>query len=139
MALIPCGPNDAALDLVNSALTDPTLIFKHSPLCFTSLVAADEVEAFEADHPDVPVRIVNVFATRGLARWLATLLQVKHESPQAILVARGRARWTASHRGVTRTALAEALAGVRAEMAAELRLVRLGQVPSRHPSGPQEA
>lgn len=120
MTLIPCGPTAAAVDVANPALAEPILIFKHSPCCFASLTAADEVEAFEAAHPEVSVRVVNVFATRALSRGLATLLQVKHQSPQAILVARGQALWTASHGGITRAALAEALARVRAEMAAEL-------------------
>jgi transposase InsO family protein len=46
---------------------------------------------------------------RTLSRRIADRTGVRHESPQAILVERGRAVWNASHGAITRESLAAAL------------------------------
>lgn len=45
---------------------------------------------------------------RSLSTRLATLLGVRHESPQVFVIARGKATWHSSHNGVTAPRLAAA-------------------------------
>lgn len=81
------------------------LLFKHSPICPISAGAHAEYEAFRAARPEVPTAFVDVIAERATARGIAERCGVRHESPQAILFANGRAVWHASHGAITRTAL----------------------------------
>lgn len=81
------------------------LLFKHSPTCPVSAAAREEYDAFRAELPDVPTGFVDVIADRPVARGLAELCGVRHQSPQAILFEAGRAVWHASHDAITLGAL----------------------------------
>ncbi len=85
------------------------VLYKHSPLCGLSAVAARQVSAFGADHADVPVYIVDVIRSRSLSRDVERRLDVRHESPQAFVLRRGEVAWHASHTAITRDALAGAV------------------------------
>lgn len=90
-------PLAAAADL-DAALALPlALIYKHSPRCGVCTASQQEVRFFAEGHPAVPVYQIDVVEHRALARTIAERLGVRHESPQAILVAAGRAIWDASH------------------------------------------
>lgn len=80
---------------------EPRLIFKHSPTCSISHAAYIEVSLFAESRPDVRVVLVDVRGERGLSQQIAIDLGLPHASPQAILVAGGRARWHASHHSIT--------------------------------------
>ena len=68
--------------------------------------ALGEVQRFMAEHPAIPVYLVDVIAQRPLSREIAARLGIRHESPQAILFRQGAAAWHASHDAVTAEALA---------------------------------
>jgi len=53
--------------------------------------------------------MVDVIRDQPLSREIASDLQVRHESPQVILVKAGVAQWHASHYDVTREELEEQL------------------------------
>ncbi len=84
------------------------LVFKHSPICPVSARALRELEAFLAARPDVPAGIVDVLGARPLSQALAARTGVRHESPQALLLAAGGCAWHASHGAITRAALERA-------------------------------
>jgi bacillithiol system protein YtxJ len=88
--------DDAGL-LASAAAAEVAVIYKHSPRCGSSRVAESEVGRFAERHPDVPVYRVDVVRHRALARDIAQRLGVRHASPQAILLRRGRVVWTGSH------------------------------------------
>lgn len=73
------------------------VIYKHSPRCGACVAAEREVTFFAEGHGDVPVYRVDVVIRADLAQAIARALGVPHESPQVIVVARGRAAWSASH------------------------------------------
>jgi bacillithiol system protein YtxJ len=54
--------------------------------------------------------VVNVIEDRPVSNAIAERLQVKHESPQALLIKNGKAVWHASHWNVTEDSLAQAVA-----------------------------
>lgn len=88
-----------------------TILYKHSPTCGLSAMALEEILAFHDTHPDVPVYVVDVLTNRALSREVESTLGIRHESPQAIVFRDGRDVWNASHRGVNRKKLAEAVDG----------------------------
>ncbi|WP_124728050.1 bacillithiol system redox-active protein YtxJ [Staphylospora marina] len=100
---------------LNELLTDaserPVLLFKHSTACPVSAAAMEELQRFARTDDARKVRIayVKVIEQRPVSNEIAERLQVKHESPQSILVKDGRVTWHASHWNVTADALREAV------------------------------
>ncbi len=91
-------------------------IYKHSPTCSLSALAAEQVERFQSQHPDCPVQWLDVFEQRAECQRIERDTGVRHESPQALLFAGDQVVWHASHRRVT----AEAMASARDQHAATL-------------------
>jgi bacillithiol system protein YtxJ len=97
--------------LLASSGTQPVLVFKHSTTCPVSARAHREWEAFQATPEAGKVKLawVRVIEERPVSLALADRVNVKHESPQALLIKDGQALWHTSHRGVTAAAMAEAV------------------------------
>jgi bacillithiol system protein YtxJ len=76
------------------------VLYKHSPVCMTSAVARKEIRALHKALPDVPVYQLDVIRERGLSQRVAAALQVRHESPQVLLIRNGRPVWHTSHFGI---------------------------------------
>lgn len=101
--------DQADLDRV---LEEPVaVLYKHSPVCGLSTLAARQVGEFMRSWPDVPVYQVDVVRHRALARAVEHRLSTRHESPQALVLRAGEVVWSGSHRGVTAGALVRALGG----------------------------
>ena len=96
---------DAALQ------SERAVLYKHSPVCGSSLLAFKEMRQFAEAHPDTPVYLIDVIEGREWSEEAAERLHITHESPQVILVARGAPVWNASHRGVKAEALAAQVDG----------------------------
>jgi bacillithiol system protein YtxJ len=89
----------------------PLVIFKHSDRCGTSHEALDElIEHLRQAPPEAHYAIVTVPDSRELSRIIAARLGVRHETPQALVVRRGRVVWSASHFRVTAGAIGAAVA-----------------------------
>ena len=86
------------------------VLYKHSPLCGLSAIAAGEVRSFLEENPRMPVYVLDVIRDRALSREVERRLGIRHESPQAIVLRSGDPVWDASHRGVTAAALRSAVA-----------------------------
>ena len=82
----------------------PLLVLKHSTRCPVSAAALEEFEEYLRDHPaqDVEYALVKVIESRPVSNRIAEDLQVKHESPQIILVKNKEKYWAASHWAVTK-------------------------------------
>ena len=93
-------PIDTPADLERALRAPRALVYKHSPRCGLSLLARREIRRFEENFPDAAVFVIDVVARKDLSDALASRLGVPHESPQALLLERGRARAHASHRAV---------------------------------------
>lgn len=89
----------------------PLLLFKHSRSCGTSFEALDEILAHRAERADrVRYAMVTVQHDRDLSNAIATRFNIRHETPQVILVRGGHVVWTASHFRINGRALDQALA-----------------------------
>lgn len=85
------------------------VLFKHSTICSISDSAMEEVERLAGRRPDVPVFVIDVLAQRGLSQWVAGYFDVRHESPQVIVVRDGKPFWNTSHLAITADAIESAL------------------------------
>ena len=96
---------------LEGVLAEPVaILYKHSPLCGLSAIAASQVREFVDASPSTPVYMIDVIRERALAREVERRLGIRHESPQAIVLRKGAPVWDASHRGVTAEALRSATA-----------------------------
>ncbi|PTM59979.1 bacillithiol system redox-active protein YtxJ [Desmospora activa] len=89
----------------------PALIMKHSTQCSVSADAYREFETFLAESAptDVDYLFVKVIESRAVSNQIAADLDVKHQSPQAILVRNGLPLWDQSHWHITQQSLKEAV------------------------------
>lgn len=88
---------------------EQAVIFKHSTRCSISSMAKNRLENGSAPLPEMPFYYLDVIAHRDLSNAIESTLGVKHETPQLIVVSRGKAVYHTSHSGISREAL---LAGV---------------------------
>lgn len=97
---LPADPAEALAVLRATSLHVPVLVFKKSPICHTSRETEAELSEWLSKRPaDLPLMLaeVDVIAERMLARGLASLLAIRHESPQALLFKHGELAWHGSH------------------------------------------
>ena len=89
----------------------PLVLLKHSTRCPVSSRAYTEFRRFAADLPDgkADLAIVLVVEDRAVSNEVAVRLGVRHESPQAFVVSKGKVVWHDSHDGVEADRLLEAV------------------------------
>lgn len=105
----------ADADALEAALREPVaVLYKHSPRCGTSTAAEREVRGFAERHPGIPVYQVDVVAERALSRLIASRLELRHASPQVMLLRAGRVVWSGTHWDVAADALQRELERVQA-------------------------
>ncbi|MBI4850733.1 MAG: bacillithiol system redox-active protein YtxJ [Acidobacteria bacterium] len=87
------------------------LIFKHSNTCPISTKAYTEMQKYLEATPSesVDYSLIVVQVARNISNEVALRLNVVHESPQAILVDKGKATWHKSHFDITKTSLTNAV------------------------------
>ena len=125
----PCGPlswynysmRDAftplrsTIDLeaaLQQSYSEPVLVMKHSRTCGVSAQAFDEVQEWLNRNEAARVYLVTVQTDREVARAITDRLNVRHESPQMLILRDGRAAWHASHYHVTSNVIEKALASI---------------------------
>ena len=101
--------------LLERSQKEPVVFFKHSTQCSRSAAAYEEMETFWSNNPEVPFGMVLVIEDRELSETLEDRFGIRHESPQAILVFRGKPVWHANHFKITARALEEAIAAQKVQ------------------------
>jgi bacillithiol system protein YtxJ len=92
------------LQALEATAEKPMLILKHSTSCSVSSAALEEYESYLAGQPreDIDYVLVKVIESRPISNRIAAELEVKHESPQMILVKQKAKYWAASHWSITK-------------------------------------
>lgn len=100
-----------ALDrLIVSSEQRLVLLFKHSATCGTSAQAYDELILLDNDRYATAHAIITVQTHRDISDAVATRLNIRHETPQALLIKEGHVVWEASHFRVTAETISDAIA-----------------------------
>lgn len=85
-------------------------LFKHSERCSISRMAKTRLErAWNFSSQDLPVYHIDVLSDRDVSNEIAAALNVKHESPQVLLVKNGKCIYTSSHSDISVEQIKEAL------------------------------
>src|SRR5687767_4286917 len=104
---------DGLEELFTASHRRPVVIFKHSSTCGISAGVIREVESLETD-----VNIVTVQRSRELSNAIALRTGIRHESPQAIVLACGEPVYFASHYDITQEDIEAHLAAPFSSVAA---------------------
>ncbi len=74
----------------------PILVFKHSTRCPISSMALSRLER-EKEIEGMPCYFLDLIKYRELSNHISDITEVKHESPQAIIVHNGNSIFSCSH------------------------------------------
>jgi len=88
--------NEELAEIRAKSFTTPQLIFKHSTRCGVSQVVKTRLEA-GSPPPAVDFHFLDLIRYRSLSNKIAEDLDVRHESPQVLLVKDGRCIFDESH------------------------------------------
>ena len=80
---------------ISNSFQQTIAIFKHSTRCSISFVAKKTIERFWAFNNDI--YYIDLIQNRNISNLLASQLNVKHESPQIIVIKDGKAVYHAAH------------------------------------------
>ena len=87
------------LDTLNQmSLDSPQVIFKHSTRCSISAMALNRVES---GNLDIEIHVLDVISDRGLSNMVSDKFNVMHQSPQILIIYKGRSIFDTSHFEIT--------------------------------------
>lgn len=104
---------ESLAEALESSERQTVLFFKHSDTCGISGRAFGEFQKY-LETPQAAAAlncVIVVQRAREASNELARLVEVEHESPQAIVVRDGRAVWNDSHFAIKSEKLADAVRG----------------------------
>mgnify|MGYP001161198055 FL=1 len=108
--LVVLDSGDALEDVIAASEECLVLLFKHSVTCGTSAQAYDElVEHLSTGQHTTRYVIVTVQTHRDISDAVAARFNVRHETPQALLIHKGQVVWDASHFSVTADTIENAI------------------------------
>jgi len=88
-----------------------SLIFKHSTRCSISLMAKKNFEFdWEVIPSDTKLFFLDLISYRDISNQVAEVFQVRHESPQILLIKDGECILEASHSDISAEEVAEVIA-----------------------------
>ncbi|MFT5281089.1 MAG: bacillithiol system protein YtxJ [Flavobacteriaceae bacterium] len=88
-------------EILEHSEKEPVIVLKHSLTCPISLAAHERVVAgLKEDEVQYPIYLVIMQEEKELSTDLAQKLDVKHESPQLIVVHHGNSAYDASHHDI---------------------------------------
>lgn len=86
-------------DILLVSKEKPVLVFKHSTRCSISDTALNRFESHweKTDSEQVETYYLDLISFRNISNMIAELVEVKHESPQVLLLKDGKCIYHASH------------------------------------------
>ncbi|MEI9918894.1 MAG: bacillithiol system redox-active protein YtxJ [Bacteroidota bacterium] len=81
-------------DIIKESETSPVLVFKHSTTCSISAMALHRLERKSID---ARVYYLDLRAHRDVSNLIASTFDVEHESPQVLIIDKGKAVYHRSH------------------------------------------
>lgn len=90
-------------EVIEESKSKPVVIFKHSTSCSISSTAKSRLERQwdTSELGDITPYYLDLLSYRPVSNEIAELLQVRHESPQLLLIQDGVCTYHASHLGIS--------------------------------------
>ncbi len=95
--------------LIEASEDKPQLIFKHSTRCSISRMVKRRFEKEWRDDLLADIWMLDLLTYRPVSDGVAELLEVEHQSPQAILIVDGNVAYEAAHSSISAFDMAEIL------------------------------
>ena len=86
-------------EIIENSDTMPQVIFKHSTRCATSSMAKNRIEKNDA-LGETPFYFLDLIKYRNISNKIAEHFQVRHQSPQILVISKGKCIFTESHSGI---------------------------------------
>ena len=100
--------NDQLDQIISQSFDTPQIIFKHSTSCSISSMAKMRFESNASQILSGPdYYFLDLLSYRSVSNSIAEKLNVQHESPQIIILYKGKVAFDASHFDITAEAVAE--------------------------------
>lgn len=97
--------------ILEASAEKPQLLYKHSPQCSISFLAKEELEQLDEHvRKAIDIYLIDVISQRDISNAIVDELEIRHESPQVLIVQNGEVRWHASHWGINNERIAEVMA-----------------------------
>jgi len=111
MNWIPLTSESQLEEIITESNEAPVMIFKHSTRCSISSTSLNRLERNwnETEMGNVKAYYLDLIANRPVSNKIESLLHVEHQSPQAILIEKGKSSWDASHYDIQYDAIKKAL------------------------------
>ena len=90
----------------NSNIT-PQVIFKHSTRCSVSSMAKNRLDKNDAG--ETPFYFLDLIKYRDISNKIAEYFSVRHQSPQILVINKGKCVFTESHSGIVFDEIEEAV------------------------------
>lgn len=93
---------DQLNNLIDESATQHILIFKHSTRCSISRATLDRLERNwkDADVPNLKPYFLDLITYRNVSNAVAEKFDVEHESPQVLIIRKGKSVYDTSHLGI---------------------------------------
>lgn len=86
------------------------LIFKHSTRCSISTMAKSRLErSWNLSNDALPVYYLDLISYRDISAEIVERFKVPHESPQALLIKKGKCVYNASHSAISSEEIVKAI------------------------------
>ncbi len=102
---------DSFEELLDRSEREPVILFKHSTMCGTSSLAKRRLDQLEPGI-DPPVFMLVIQSYRMLSNHVAHHFQIRHESPQIIVIYKKQPVYDASHTRISSETIREAVASL---------------------------
>ena len=106
---LPLDSTSSFNELLSHSEQEPVVLFKHSLTCGISSMARRRISNLN-EETDPPVYILMLQQARALSAEIASHFNIRHESPQVIVVYKGNPIFHTSHGSITPQSIREAVA-----------------------------
>ena len=106
----PLATEEDLQDALRQSDEEPVVLYKHSNACSISAQAQDEMKSLISSDDGPPVYQLVVQEARNVSDRISEHFSIRHETPQAIVVADGEPIFNASHQDVTAASVSQAAA-----------------------------
>ncbi len=86
--------------IISRSKLRPQLIYKHSTRCSISSMVKSRLERSGPPPEDMEFYFLDLIRYRSLSDRIAQIFDVRHESPQVLIIRDGRAVYAASHTAI---------------------------------------
>jgi bacillithiol system protein YtxJ len=97
-------------EIRDESQNSPVMIFKHSTTCSISAMALHRLDRKSSQVPGLKTYYLDLRAHRDISKLIETTFDVIHESPQILIIDKGRAVYHRSHGEIDPSGIKEFLA-----------------------------